>query len=598
MKQEKDILPDKEGLTVIDTDDGSDVSDDISLDTFKAESDGKEKDGKKKAGLKKKLLIALIAVAVLAVAFIIVYFTVIKPIFDEKQEEESALATPIPMIDGEVRDANNISVLLYEQVSTEAVKRITVTDPTPISGGSFNLVCDENGEFYVEEHKHAPVTRQTALNVINAAGYTVITERIEDNSCTELSRYGLAPENYPRQVVVEDTSGNKNIFYIGARIPTQGGYYCREEGRNAVYIINNTTLSPIIATSESLIQPILGPVLDINTAMMMDYFVLNKNGQRYISIAYDATTSETLKKSSYKMTFPTDYLVNDDRYGEVLTTVGALEGYMVVAAGDGTAEGRLYNNAAKMAQFGFYDLDNPEFEVYYEIGDQASDIIFAESGIDGYYYAYSIYWDTVVLIEKSTVDFLTWDTLEYVNRNIFSESIKDISSLTVSGTNVYYGGYHYNIDEKFSYWYDENGTLNSRAESTGSFSNSNDVKKNYMQAFYLVALNIQIQGYISEEEVNFDMENATEYARFSIKYNDTYVDGALVEGKTRTYVFYQFAGYCYFTVDGYGDFYVNTKDVNRLLAQATRAGLDPEKYSFDWQEKSPEIPEDYRGRID
>ncbi len=600
MKKKKNLGKDEEldesvKLTEADisdiSDDGSDVSDDMDTFTLSKDSDNNKKPKKKKSGLKKRLLIMLIAVAVLAVVFTIVYFAAIKPIYDEKKEEENATATPEPMIEGEVRANDGISILLYKHTPKDSTKRVTVVNPSPIGGGEFNLVRNNEGNFYIKEHgEMAPITATTTLDVIVAAGYTVISRRVAE-SCDDLSIYGLADSDYPRKVTIEDLDGVTNTFYIGSIIPAEGGYYCRAEGRSAVYIINDASITPLLRTSESLIQPILGPVFDSNTAIMMDSFVLSKNGQRFVSIRFKELDVDNVKKSSYEMTYPAKYIVNDSNYSSnVLNAIATAEGYLVVAAGNGTSEGMLYKNQALMAQFGFYDTENPPFEVYYEYGDIAGYVMFTESGSDAYYYAYSLIWDTIILIEKSKVAFLEWDLLEYVNDRIFYEYIRDVSSLSISGKLVYAQQTH-NINEKFTYEYIDDVmtcksmyTLDDKKNNvtyTGSYE-----AQNYILAFYTVALSVDIEGYISEKDINFNMNDAEEYARFTIEY---------VNGETTTYVFYKFSGYCYFTIDGSGDFYVSTSDVNRLLVSAVRAAnLLP----VDMNAEYPALPDKYLERVD
>lgn len=587
MKKNKDLGEKEESkdIKLIAADDGSDISDDMSLDTFTSESDAEKKPKKKKIGLKKKLIIMLIALAVLAIAFTIVYFAAIKPMYDEKKEEENKTATPEPMIEGEVRAADGITILLYKHTPKDSTKRVTVVNPSPIGGGEFNLVRGENGDFYVKEHGElAPVTAQTSLNVISSAGYTVMSRRVLEK-CDDFSVYGLADSDYPRKVTIEDLDGVTNTFYIGSITTAEGGYYCRVEGRDAVYILDDASITPLLTTSQGLIQPILGPVFDANTAIMMDSFVLSKNGQRFVSIRFNGLDVNDVKKSSYVMTYPTAYIVNDDNYSSnVLTALASLEGYMVVAAGDGTADGMLNKNPALMAQFGFYDLENPAFEVYYEYGDIAGYIMFTESGSDAYYYAYSLIWDTIVLVEKSKVAFLEWDLLEYVNDRIFSEYIRDVSSLSVSGR-LDYAQQTHNVDEKFTYEYIDD-VMTCTALSTGKTYTGSYEAQNYILAFYIVALSVDIDGYISEKDINFSMDDAEEYARFTIEY---------VSGETATYVFYKFSGYCYFTINGTGDFYVSTADVNRLLVNAVRAANNcPVSTTAEY----PALPDNYLERVD
>ncbi len=539
-----------------------------------------------KKGMAARNTVLLCVLAIMTVTMLLLYILVFKPMLDESQALVGAGTAPMELIDGEVRADDGVSILLYPHIDKAHTQKVTVIDPSPVTNEKFTLVrYDDEDDFYVLEHgKGAPVSAETYLDVIVAAGFTSISDRLTENA-EDLSLYGLAEEDYPRMVTIETTGGESYTFYIGALVPTEGGYYCREEGRGAVYIIASEGITPLLSSSESLITPVIGPVIDGTSALMMDSFVLSKNGQPFVSIKFTEINTDRVSKSSYEMIFPARYVVNDDVFGpDVLTPLASAQGYMVVAAGDGTLEGSLYNNEKLMAQYGFYDIDNPSYELFYELGDIQSYIMFTESGSDAYYYAYCMTYDTIVLIEKQTVPFLEWDLLEYVNPRIFFEYIGDVSYLSVSGKLEYQQATH-DIDEKISYWFDEDDVMHCRAESTGVTYTQSTEEQNYALAFYMTALNLPIGGYISEYP-DFDMTDATEYARLVIGFND---------GNTQTYIFYKFGGYCYFTVNGQGDFYLPTNTINRLLVNAVRVANNAK---VDIQQEYPTLPDIYLDKIE
>lgn len=592
-KQKNENTP-LEGDTVLsDTDavfadDGGSVVDDS--DTFKLKEQTDEKATKKKSGLKKRLLITLIVIGVLAVATVVVYLAVIKPIYDEKKENENT-EEPEPMIDGEVRDSGGYKILLYEYTNKASTNRITVENP---NGGSFNLVRDENGDFYVKEHgKGKPVSATTVNNLVSAAGNPVITSRILDK-CDDLSLYGLAEADSPIKVTIENTDGKENSFYIGNLIVSEGGYYCRAEGRSAVYILSLSDLSALLVSSDNLIEPILGPVFDENTAQTMTHFGIYKNGQIFLSIDYVETeNTDEVRNTAYKMTYPAEYLVSQKYGTDVLTKIADAEGYTVVKAGDGTTNGRLYKHPEIMAEFGFVDMNNPLYTVYYSYEDKENDnelagrIIFAESGSDVYYYAYSYTWDTIVLIEKSEVDFLEWDLIEYVNEAIFYEYIQNVSKLSVKGSVKYYKKV-YNVNESFTYGYvGEDSTLHCKAESTGAEYTGEGLEKNYVQAFYHSALYLKVEGYLSELGITPSTNEL--YATFTIEFSDG--------REKQEYRFYKITdAYCYFTVNNEaGDFYVSTTNVNRLMINAMRASNGCE---IDSSLEFPSPPDSFKNRLD
>ena len=567
--------------------DGENVNDEMPLSTFSISPSYKEKDEKKlqKKGMTQKHIILIIALAVAVVALTLVYFLAIKPIFDEKQDlEENPEVTPPELIEGEVLADDGLTIMMFPNVPRSETHKVHVVNTDPLLGGEFTVIRggEEDSSFYVAEHgKLAPVTSEKMLGVITAAGYTTVVQRLETD-CTDFSRYGLAEGDGYIRVTIEKRDGTKYTYHIGDLIPSEGGYYCRVEGRNAIYIMKAERVDVLLGNSESLLTPILGPQLDGSGSAAIEVFVLNKNGQRFVSIEFNGTEANEIAQSSYKMTYPAQYLVNDDVYSsEVLVALGSLKGYMVVCAGDGTAEGSLFNNKKLMAQYGFYDLDNPAYDLYYECEDVPAYIMFTESGTEGFYYAYSLIYDMIVLVEKTSVEFLEWDLLEYINGRLFYEHISNVSALSVSG-NVIYNGKSYAINEKISYWYDTDDEMNCLVQSTGASYKGNTETHNYALGYYMVALMLYIDGYISDVE-NFSMQNAEEYARFTIEY---------IGGETQTYVFYRFGGNCYFTINGQGDFYVRLSTVNKLLVNAVRVA---NYSSVDPFSEFPKLPDNYIG---
>ncbi len=580
----------KDGIEITDPD-AAEIDDAMGLDTLLGSSDTLAP-VKAKKGMTAKHKIMIAVFAALAVALLIVYLVVLKPIFDEKQAENNDnTKNPEPMIEGEVRASNGISILMYPHIERAGTQSVTVVNPDPITGGKFTLLrgSDEDSSFYIKEHgKFAPIKGEKSLEIITAAGYTVISRRVEENA-TDLARYGLSEGDYPIRVTIETRQGSAYTYYIGDLIPAEGGYYCRAEGRNAVYILSRETISVLTSSSAALLHPILGPQIEGTDAAMIDSFVLSKNGQQFVAIEFTELNTDNISKSSYKMVYPAGYVVNDEKYGSnLLVTLGTLQGYMVVAAGDGTAEGMLYKNAELMAQYGFYDTENPPYDVYYEYGDIAAYIMFTESGTEGYYYAYSLIYDTIVLIEKSSASFLEWDLLEYVNKRLFFEYVKDVSSLSVSGKITYQGNQH-EINTKVSYWYSDDGAeMYAQAVSYGSETKTATYQgrteaQNHALAYYMVALSMDIEGYISDVP-GFTMDGKEEYARFTVKFMDS---------TERTYVFYEFGNYCYFTINGSGDFYVSKTAVNKLLVNSVRAAYS---HSIDIQKEYPVLPESFIGQ--
>ena len=606
-----------------------------------AEGEGKEKKKpKKRLGMVKKQQIMLCAFALLAVTFTLLYFLVFKPDLDEASTPEET--PPLELIDGEVRDENGKSVLMFPQITRTNLKNINVKN----SYGTFDItrLMDENGkvtsDFGIEQHRGAPFSQEKAAQIAVDAGYPIILSRVTAE-CEDFSVYGLTEENENLAcVTVTALTGESYTFYIGSTVPG-GGYYCRVKDRAAVYTVTSSIGETLLTSAEALITPQLGPTtVGTSQTFEIDELLIHKNGEPFVALQsrsyvrslilaqlkelkndtsapisedlrsainkyLNTETDDTLQKlitamekekdveavknilqskdflftmkdtfliSAYKMSFPSEYVVDDDNVGNMLLAkLNGLQGSYVFAAGDGVTP--LWADDDLMQMCGFYDLENPLFEMYYKYGDEESIIIFADSGSDVYYFAYSYLWDIIVMVEKSLVDFVTWDLLDYCSVYPFMDYIGDVDKLSVSASKLYYKGSYYEVNETFRYKYvteqatDDKGeiydkqTLTCYAESTGYSVKGGTVSKNPIQAFYNTALKLKLVGYVAEE--NFDLENKTEYARLTITYHT---------GATKELVFYRFGGYCYLEIDGEtGVFYTSVTTVNKMLIDAVRA---------------------------
>lgn len=563
-----------------DTTEGSDerdIFDSFSFNNSDAENGKKKKDKKaNKPGMVKKQIIMIGVFAIVAVILILVYFIVLKPIFDEKSKEEGPEI--LPLLEGEVRDEGGVSILMFPYVEKKNLQQITVKNPS----GGYTLKREKvEGEsdptFIIAEHPGAPLSAEMLSKIIVSNSYSVIVSRIRDD-CPEqeLKNYGLGAEDNYTTVTVEDISGNKYTYYVGSKITSAGGYYCRYSTRNAVYIINSTSGGVISQSAQSLLSPLLGYAIGSDAATMIDFFALTKNGEDFITFSYDKSVSTQNAKSIYKMSYPGEYLIDSDAITNYVTsTLAALEGSLVIECGDGTADGLLYKNEKLMAQYGFHDMENPAYELFYEAGEYSSYVIFTQAGVDGYYYAYSYIWDTIVLVEASKVPYLEWDLLDYISDSLFLEDIGKVDSIAVSG-NIDTAGNLYNINETIKYWKDDEGGLMCKAESTGWIYSGNYSEQNYAQSFFISVAMLRLKGYASE--MGFDKSDAQEYARIVITMKD---------GSTDTYIFYKSGGYCYYELNGEGEFYVLTRQVNKVLIDAVRAANN---CPVDWQAEYSEYP--------
>ncbi len=538
---------------------------------------------KRRFGMVKAQKIMIVSFACVAVVMSVLYFAWLKPLKDKLSEEKPT--EPPTLLAGEAYSDDGNRILMFPHIANKDIVSVEVHN----SYETFSCVqSKENKENYsIKEHPLAPISTSALASFLVDAGYTVVDRRITENP-EEFALYGLSEEDNPAYYILTDSSGEDYKVYIGNEIVAGGSYYARYEGRDVVYLLSSSSIaSTLLSPSTALISPLLGYPMDQTSVTMLSDMVLNKNGQPFVSIKYTDTSSgdeyDGYTISAYEMLYPGSYVVNDDNYSLImLASLSQLEGYAVLEAGG--AGKKLIDDEAIMAEYGFFDIKNPPYELYYYMeGIMPTLIAFAPSGIDGYYFAYAYIYDIIVLVETETVEYLDWDLIEFITPSLFTEHIADVSEMTVSG-NLRYDGKNYSIDERFSISYDEDeGTLNCYAYSSGKLITGTTPEVNYVQGLYGTALRLQLGGYIKTEDTDIEeLVSNGEYASMTIK---------MKNGEVLEYKFYKYTGgRCYYTVNGEGEFWILLSSVNKLLIDSVRASHE-EYVNSDLE--YPQLPEDF-----
>lgn len=532
---------------------GSD--EEISTETLKGKNEDTGK-GKRFFGMVKKQKIMIVSFASFALVMTVLYLAVFGPMLKKAQEPEQVI--PPVLVDGEVYDDDGVSILIFPHIEKKNIKSIAVNN----SFGSFKCIrADEENAFYIEEHMQAPFSTETLTQLVVDAGYPTIIKRLYTEG-VDWSLYGLAEEDEPSSYTVTTLDDVSHTVYIGDRTLTEGGFYCRYKDRDALYVITSEVEYTLLSPVTSLLTPMLGyPIAEAETAKI-DECTLLKNGKPFISINYKPIEGTEMALSSYEMIYPANYIVNDENYATtMLLSLSNLQGYSVVAAG--TPDKLIRNDEEIMAKYGFYDLQNAPYELYYTYGGENTIIAFTESGMDGYYFAYSYLYDIIVLIEKTVVQYLEWDLLKFIDSSLFSAYIADVDSIKIEGS-LEYKKQVYNINEKFLYRQVQVGTatkLQCTALSTGRIFTGNNPDQNPIQELYGTILTMKIQGYMKDEGV--DVSGLDSYAKMTI---------TKLNGESVVYEFFRYSSErCFYTVNGEGEFYMLRRQVDKLMIDAVRS---------------------------
>lgn len=548
----------------------------------------------KKLGMVKKQKIMIIAFTVLFAVLILLYFLVIRPIYKDKTTVPPQ--EPPTLLDGEAYGDTGYNIVVFPHIEMNSIKTVKVKN----SYGEYTFIKAKDDEFYIAEHPQAPIGAEAATSFAVDAGYLVASRRVVD-SCEDFSKYGLSESDDPATYTLTTVNDVKYTVYIGDMIPSGGGYYCRYEGRSAVYVVSSQLSSTVLAPATSMMSPLITYPMSQNAYLKIDNFIMRKNGESFLYIKYDQqkadeSASNQNIQSVYDMVYPGSYLVNDDNYsGIVLASFTTFQGDRVLAAG--TLEEPLRLNEKLMAEYGFSDLENIPYEIMYNYNKENEDgtteldtalVMFAPSGVDGYYFAYSYEYDIIVLVSEDTVPYLEWDLLQYVSSAIYSKSILEVKNISVKADLRYNlpgasSSSIFKINESFDFKYVEksngNKDLECYAHSTGKTITGTQMSTNPIQSFYGSLLGIEIEGYAKEDDV--DVSTLAEYACITVTYND---------GKQNVYRFYRYGNRCVYTLDGDSEFYVTLTSLDKVIIDAVNAAWGE---AVDTHEEYPKLNTNY-----
>ena len=491
----------------------------------------------------KKQTLTIIICTVLVAILVPVYFLVVAPLLVTEPVEEE----PPVLLPGEVLGANN-RILMFEHVQKADIDKIEVHNEH--GNYTFKRVKDS---FVVDGMEAAPFNLEMFSSLVVSAGYTLSMTRLEDMN-EDLSTYGLAEADNPAWYVLTKMDGTQHKVYIGKMIKTGGGYYCMYEGRKAIYVLDTSLGSTLLADVHSLLTPSLGYPLTtaLYTKVKENEVIKNNKILIWVETKENENPAEGEELLSYVFKHPKEYKPNRNTISAMMEVFSSFSGSEVVMAG-GETEG--LSTAALKEKFGI-DVDNPYFLVSYTVTVDKVDIetivAFSEPDEDGNMYAYSTVFNLVAKINLSSAPFVSWGLLNYVEYTLFMENINDVAKIEIQGE-IKNGAENLKVDANF--------VLDGEKETIRVYPNGRkdpynaDDLKNFRQ-LYIVLISMSLENYVDDVSKRDLMATVT----------ITMDSGEVYE--------YQFFSYsttrCYYTINGKGEFYLLRSQIEKLLRDTDR----------------------------
>lgn len=426
---------------------------------------------------------------------------------------------------------------IFPEIPLEKLARVNITN----GHGSFSVYNDGKGNFFFEGAEANLYNSRLVSTLLLQARYMLADGYVENPSSP--SDYGLGKDNYSAKVEVISTDGVSNTVYVGSGVIDGNRYYMKHADKEHIYIMDSGA-SAFFDDIRTYLSADVIRAIEEQQRNYIEKFEIKKNGDRFFAceIIPDEERVGAFSNQLHRMTYPSDaQVLNTTTLYEMFANVGGLTGAGVIEYGVSKKE-----NPDEI--FSLYGLDNPAFEITFSLSGTSYDIIVGnpeEVDGEGYYYVYSNYQDTVVLVPASSLVFLEYDILDLFQDNVFQYNISTVSSIELK-----YGGNTRNF------------VLSGEGESltvSESVSGKSIDTPSFRQ-FYISLLNVTLGGYSSVEGSVADTR----------KHELSFVV-TLESGEKLVYEFYSESTMnCHIIIDGKGGFKTDRKWVDKIIENAEK----------------------------
>ena len=451
----------------------------------------------------------------------------------------------------EVLGTNN-RILIFNHVQKADIQSVDVTN----EHGSYTFYRDASDNFAIRGAETMSYSQELLASLVVSAGYTISMTRVAE-ICEDMSEYGLAPEDNPASYTLTTTRGVTHTVYIGDKIPTGAGYYCSYEDRPAVYVLDSSLASTLLADVRDMMQAIIVYPISQNNYYTITNFDLVKNGEPFLHVDYltDAERAQLESTDVWKMVYPEGgYTPSSDTYESVLYSLVSLTGLRVM---EFNVFGSNYEEPtdAQIEMLIKYGLAEPAAELSFDYPDTQNNVTianklwFSEDLGDGTCYVYSWLFDTIALVDIASCPYLTCDIIDLIDRPIFQMFITDVAQIEISGK----GSADTFTEVDFRLVHGENSALTVTDTFTGKVVNTDNFR-----SLYRGILRLDIEGYA--EDLSTDNEDLIATLRITTNL-----------GNVKEFKFYAYSTRrCLVTINGKGEFYILRDKANKLISDANK----------------------------
>jgi len=417
----------------------------------------------------RSIFLSACVILVCAVVYVVLLFTVLKP-----EEEE-----PLPTIGNHGEQMASGRPFIVDPIEMEQIQGIKVNN----SKGGFDFYRGEDDDFYFRGAEH--LFYDTVSDWMNTTSSSELDNVLDNLSMVDalfaLSRYMLSDQEVigfnenlavygldgtgkaSFTITMLDDDGNEveKTVYFGNKTVTGNSYYCRVEGRNAVYtIFDNYVTRCVFAGLNSYLNPTVATAISSAKYSDVSKLEIKKKGEMFLSLKALNKEEYTDVGELYTHVFvtPEGYYPSPDNLPKMLETFMNFAGEQVLEYGltDRMSNPETRDEVLKTLHlYSLMDQDNQWiFELHYEYvdGDKTYDTTLyiseklqVQSEVEGeepenIYYVYSPDFDIIVEFKQETLYWVEWDVMTYMDNHTFAVTIDRVSSIEFSyeSTNVKY----------------------------------------------------------------------------------------------------------------------------------------------------------------
>ena len=535
--------------------------------------------------IKKQRIFAIVA-SVLVAALIPLYFFVIAPLTKKQPSTDNTANREI----------------MYTQTERANIKSIEVVN----SHGSYKFVYNEDyKDYYIDGHPLALYDESLFSQLVVSCGYTLAMASVENENAEKLADYGLDDSQNPAYYVLTTKEDVSYKVLVGNKIVTGGGYYARMDGQNKVYVLDTSLEATVLSPIENYVTPLVifptssttyadvktfeiyrGPYMPEDFNLKTDKEEAQAQAEQDNAENEDGTEkpalSEPIVKFHYVQTqdlgvmsnaifymdYPGDGAYNaSDFVTKVLQQFVYFQGYKTEVL-EPTSEDLEKYSLFGDAEYTLYLInysylkgaDGKTVKIPVQNRVTFSKLHTDEKTGMQFRYAHSLFFDESAMIYNNLIvkvpeydcEFLSYDLNTWVDSKLFGTNISSVSDIRVESGKT---------DISFS--------LEGEGQSlTVTEPNGHKPQIENFKRFYQTLLIMQKGGFVSlskEEIATLVADEGNITAKLTVK---------LKEGKEFVYRFYSLGQQTYYTVNGEGQFYLETKYVTKTVNDAIRVTRD------------------------